>query len=113
MFPGPVFVHELRAVARRPRSYALRFGFGLFLVYLVTAYARPYWLYVRPWTEDGEYSHRELAVIGGQLFASVAWLQAIAVLVLTPALVAGAIGEDRERKVLSYLLASPLSAAEI
>jgi ABC-type transport system involved in multi-copper enzyme maturation permease subunit len=113
MFPGPVFVHELRAVARRRRSYALRFGFGLFLVYLVTAYARPYWLYARPWTEDGEYSHRELAIIGAQLFASVAWLQAIAVLVLTPALVAGAIGEDRERKVLSYLLASPLSAAEI
>jgi ABC-type transport system involved in multi-copper enzyme maturation permease subunit len=113
MFPGPVFLHELRTVARRRRFYALRLGFGLFLFYLIVAYSRPYGIYTRPWTEDGEYSHRELAIIGTQLFASVVWLQAIAVLLLTPALVAGAIGEDRERKILSYLLASPLSASEI
>ena len=35
------------------------------------------------------------------------------ILFLTPAFLAGAIAEDRQRKVLFYLLASPLSGAEI
>ena len=35
MLPGPVFFHELRTVARRRRSYALRTALGLFLLYLV------------------------------------------------------------------------------
>ena len=35
------------------------------------------------------------------------------ILLLTPAIVAGSIVEDRQRKVLSYLLASPLTGAEI
>jgi ABC-type transport system involved in multi-copper enzyme maturation permease subunit len=115
MFPGPVFVHELRAVARRRRSYALRLVFGLFLLYVVVAYARPYryYIYAGPAPYEGEFSFRELALIGASLFTSVAWLQALSVLILTPALVAGAIGEDREREILSYLLASPLSAGEI
>ncbi|MFO0890501.1 MAG: ABC transporter permease subunit [Isosphaeraceae bacterium] len=113
MFPGPVFVHELRTVARRRRFYTLRLVFGLFLFYLVFAYARRTWIFYGQDGDDREYSHAELARIGATLHANVLWLQAIAVAVLTPALVAGAIGEDRERKILSYLLASPLTAAEI
>jgi ABC-type Na+ efflux pump permease subunit len=52
-------------------------------------------------------------MIGQSLFAGVIWLQVIVILALTPALVASAIAEDRQRKVLSYLLASPLSGSEI
>ena len=52
-------------------------------------------------------------MIGMKLFGDVVWLQAIVILLLTPAFVAGTIAEDRQRKVLSYLLASPLSGAEI
>ena len=60
-----------------------------------------------------EYSPGELAQIGTNLFGIVIWFQGIVILLLTPAFVAGTIAEDRQRKVLSYLLASPLSGAEI
>ena len=54
-----------------------------------------------------------MATIGSGLFAAILWLQGIVILFLTPAFLAGAIAEDRQRKVLFYLLASPLSGAEI
>jgi ABC-type transport system involved in multi-copper enzyme maturation permease subunit len=41
------------------------------------------------------------------------WVQGLTAVFLTPAIVAGTIAEDRQRKVLDYLLASPLSGAEI
>jgi ABC-type transport system involved in multi-copper enzyme maturation permease subunit len=113
MLPGPVFFHELRAVARRKRAYALRVLIGLFLLYIVVA----------PWYEgnslvyssagDDGLSPHEMATIGTGLFAAMLWLQGFVILFLTPAFLAGAIAEDRQRKVLFYLLASPLSGAEI
>ena len=46
-------------------------------------------------------------------FCSVAVAQMVAVLVLTPALVAGVIADEKQRKTLHYLLASRLSGPEI
>ena len=60
-----------------------------------------------------ELSPNEMARLGSNLFGAVVWLQGIVILFLTPAFLAGAIAEDRQRKVLSYLLASPLTGAEI
>jgi ABC-type transport system involved in multi-copper enzyme maturation permease subunit len=112
MLPGPVFFHELRAAARRRRSFVVRAAIGLMLLYIVATPAR-WWYYGPRSGPDREYSPGELAMIGQSLFSSVVWVQAIVILTLTPALVAGAIAEERQRKVLSYLLASPLSGAEI
>ena len=113
MLPGPVFFHELRTVARRRRSYALRTALGLFLLYLVIQSTSRWEPYASPSDANQEYTSRELAEIGMKLFGDVVCLQAIVILLLTPAFVAGTIAEDRQRKVLSYLLASPLSGAEI
>jgi len=113
MLPGPVFFHELRTVARRRRSYALRTALGLFLLYLVVLPSNRYGTYANQASADREYTRGELAMMGMNLFGSVIWLQAIVILLLTPAFVAGTIAEDRQRKVLSYLLASPLTGAEI
>ncbi len=113
MLPGPVFFHELRTVARRRRFYALRTAMGLFLLYLMILamdLSRPT---ATVYDSNREYSPGELALIGMNLFGSVIWLQGIVILLLTPAFVAGTIAEDRKRKVLSYLLASPLTGAEI
>lgn len=113
MLPGPVFFHELRAVARRKRAYALRVLIGLFLLYIVVA---PWYngnsLVYSSAGNDG-FSPHEMARIGTGLFAAILWLQGVMILFLTPAFLAGAIAEDRQRKVLFYLLASPLSGAEI
>ena len=113
MLPGPVFFHELRTVARRRRSYALRTALGLFLLYLVIQSTSRWEPYASPSDANQEYTSGELAEIGMKLFGDVVCLQAIVILLLTPAFVAGTIAEDRQRKVLSYLLASPLSGAEI
>ena len=112
MLPGPVFFHELRTVARRRQSYALRTALGLFLLYLMIHSTNRWGTYYQS-EPNVEYTPGELALIGMNLFGSVIWLQGIVILLLTPAFVAGTIAEDRQRKVLSYLLASPLSGAEI
>lgn len=112
MLPGPVFFHELRAAARKRKSFVIRTLIGLFLLYLLLVSEGG--SYRRSSTaNDWEYSAKDLARIGGNLFSMVVWLQAMIILLLTPAFVAGSIVEDRQRKVLSYLLASPLTGAEI
>ena len=112
MLPGPVFFHELRSAARKRRSFIIRTLIGLFLLYvLLESGAQPYWRSAS--SSSWEYSMEELAWLGRSLFGSVVWLHAAVILLLTPAVVAGSIVEDRQRKILSYLLASPLTGAEI
>jgi ABC-type transport system involved in multi-copper enzyme maturation permease subunit len=112
MLPGPIFLYELRSAARRKRTYFFRVLVGLFLLYLVLISS---WR----WNEGhfelaaGEMSAHEMASLGSSLFASVIFLQAAVILLLTPAFLAGAIAEDRQRKVLLYLLASPLTGTEL
>ena len=55
----------------------------------------------------------EMADFGQQIFIAFAIVQAVVVLLLTPALVGGAIADERQRKTLHYLLTSELSSAEI
>src|SRR6516165_6383706 len=98
MLPGPVFFHELRSTARKRRSFVYRTLIGLFLLYLlIMPGSRATWRNVA--ASDWEYSAEELARLGGNLFANVVGLQAALILLLTPAFVAGAIVEDRQRKV--------------
>jgi ABC-type transport system involved in multi-copper enzyme maturation permease subunit len=117
MFPGPVFYSELKTLSRRRRFYILRFAFGLLLLYFVVqTYSSLRWMFSNdPYATvyPVELTVSETALLGSRLFATVFWLQSIVVLFLTPALLAGAIAEDRQRRVLLYLLASPLNAAEI
>jgi ABC-type transport system involved in multi-copper enzyme maturation permease subunit len=113
MLPGPVFFHELRTVARRKRAYALRALIGLFLVYIVSMVTSRWDPYSSSTTRPEGVSPHELAMLGGELFGAVVWLQGAVIFFLTPALLAGTIAEDRQRRVLAYLLASPLTGAEI
>src|SRR5262245_47556015 len=98
MLPGAIFFHELRATARRRRSYALRFLIGCFLLYSLIVNST--------WSEQRELSTNDMARLGGELFGNVAFIQMAVILLLTPAFLAGAIAEDRDRKVLPYLLTS-------
>ncbi len=113
MLPGPVFFHELRVGARRKRAYALRVLVGLFLLYIVVVPLYRGNSLVYSTLESEGLSPHEMARIGMGLFAAILWLQGAVILLLTPAFLAGTIAEDRQRKVLTYLLASPLSGAEI
>ena len=108
---GPVFNAELLTTARRPRYYVVRFAYGfiiLFQIYL--SYQANSW---RFGDGTGQLRIRDMADFGQSIFNSFAIVQAVVVLLLTPALVGGAIADERQRKTLHYLLTSELTSAEI
>jgi ABC-type transport system involved in multi-copper enzyme maturation permease subunit len=112
MFPGPVFHAELVTSARRKRFYVTRFLYGFVLLFFV--WRNDPLLY--PWYYSSlakGLTIQEYAELGRGVFTTFLTVQSIAVLVLIPALVAGVIADEKQRKTLHYLLASPLSSAEI
>ncbi len=108
---GPVFNAELLTTARRARYYVVRFLYGLvILLQVYLSYQANTWRF-----RDGssQLSIRDMADFGANIFIWFGILQAVMVVLLTPALVGGAIADERQRKTLHYLLASQLSSFEI
>jgi ABC-type transport system involved in multi-copper enzyme maturation permease subunit len=117
MLPGPVFNVELITTARRARYYAIRFLYGMILLFFVLQSVTGQWQPHRGreaalWT-GGELTISELAEVGRSIFSTITILQGITVLVLTPAMVAGVVADEKRRKTLHYLMASRLTSAEI
>jgi ABC-type transport system involved in multi-copper enzyme maturation permease subunit len=108
MLFGPVFPLELSTVLRRRRTFVLRVLYGLLLLVF---FCIP--LYVSGLAKAGELPHRELARLVEAFGGSVMEVQALAVLVLTPALVAGSLAQERASGKIDLLMASPLSSLEI
>jgi ABC-type transport system involved in multi-copper enzyme maturation permease subunit len=114
MLPGPVFNVELITTARRARYYAIRFVYGMILLFFVVQAATEFdWRRGAAIWSGEELSIKEMAKTGQRIFSTFAVLQGIAVVILTPALVAGVVADEKRRKTLHYLLASRLNAAEI
>lgn len=109
MLPGPVFQVELLTTSRRKYHYILRFLQGaILLLVLWLAYQSSF-----PGGAGESYSVDRLARFAMDTFLTIAIVQAIAVLFLTPALVSGVIAQDRQRKTLQDMLMSRLTSAEI
>ena len=105
---GPVFHFERITTARRARYFVMRVIYGLFLLYaLAQEYAS--WSSYAPTVA----TIKNMAQFAESAFLAFGWGQGLALLFLTPALVAGVIADERQRKTLDYLLASQLSSAEI
>jgi ABC-type transport system involved in multi-copper enzyme maturation permease subunit len=113
MLAGPVAHFELVKIARRRRTFVLRFVFGLILLGSIAAQYAGFDDQLHPWHDRGPLSLREMAEFGQTLFLALTVTQAVLVLGLTPALVADAIASERQTKTLHYLLASRLSGTEI
>jgi ABC-type transport system involved in multi-copper enzyme maturation permease subunit len=127
MLPGPVFNVELLTTARRGRYYALRAIYGLVLLGIVAASYRDFDQMVEQQLEWARMaanrglpvpSLREqytqiMAQFANQTVTSLVVVQYLAVLALTPAMVAGVIASEKQRKTLHYLLASRLTGPEI
>ncbi len=112
-----VFFYDLLRGSRRGRLAALRAGYALaLLIALASLFARrfPGALSLNPtalpWTQT---TINELASFAAHFAATCLFVQFGAVLLLTPALTAGAIAEERQRGTLDLLLSSGLSAVEI
>ena len=113
MILGPVFQAELVTTSRRRRYYFARFAYGLTLLAMVA------WAYAetsRGWERNPQGmppGFAFLASMAAEIFGTFLVTQVAAVLCLTPAIVAGAIADERQRKTLHYLLASRLTSLEI
>jgi len=111
MFPGPVFTFEMIGLARRRRYYALRFAYGLVLLWVIFKSAL---VTDMPRASDaGAIDIRMMAQIGQWLYSSFGTWQMAAVVLVVPALAAGVVAEARRRKTLDDLLTTPLSSGEI
>lgn len=107
---GPVFHAEMLTTARRRRYYVARFIYGVILLLVVAfRYASSFSL-----IGGGQFlSIRRLTDFARDTFISFAIAQGIAIVFLTPVLVAGVIADEKQRKTLHYLLASQLTSREI
>ncbi len=109
MLPGPVFNFELLSTSRRGRFYTVRAFYATVLLIIL-------WAIHSGWSSA--YDGAELPVSMVKWFAlsalgGITIGQEILVLVLTPALVAGVIADEKKRKTLHYLMASQLTSSEI
>ncbi|MDB5349693.1 MAG: hypothetical protein JWN86_940 [Planctomycetota bacterium] len=111
MLPGPVFAAELMTTARRARYYALRMMYGMVLLVVFWASYRAFDQIYGNGRET--FTPGQMSTFAKQTFDWFAIAQALTVLVITPALVAGTIAGEKQRKTLHYLLASQLSSGEI
>jgi ABC-type transport system involved in multi-copper enzyme maturation permease subunit len=108
MIPGPVFNFEILRSSRRARFYVMRAAYAAMLLLV-------FWmLYAdRTYTDEKEVTVNDMSRFAAFCFCSVAVAQILVVLTLTPALVAGVIADEKQRKTLHYLLTSRLSGPEI
>jgi ABC-type transport system involved in multi-copper enzyme maturation permease subunit len=108
MIPGPVFNFELLTTARRGRFYAVRGAYAFVLLLI-------FWIIHLDWAAErgGTLTVKQVGAFALVCFFGVALGQMLLVLALTPALVAGVIADEKQRKTLHYLLASRLSGPEI
>jgi ABC-type transport system involved in multi-copper enzyme maturation permease subunit len=114
---GPLFYYDVIRLARRGRTSLLRCAYALLLlVGLGLAYADRFWRgnWVASLFDAGEeLDPNALARLGMVFFGALVAVQSAAVLVLTPAYLAGAVVEGRERGTLELLLTTHLGSGEI
>jgi ABC-type transport system involved in multi-copper enzyme maturation permease subunit len=107
---GPVLAFDVLRVGRRPRQLWFRVAYVILLALLFT------WVYITWWEVRRRGSivrPRELAELAEMYFSVFMVVQFILVCLLTPASVAGAIAEEKERRTLEFLLATDLRDREI
>lgn len=106
---GPVLLYDLVRTARRSRYVLIRCLYaGLVVVLLL-------WMYLI-WAMDFRHRQptpRDMAVFAESFFGMLVGFQFVAVVLLTPAYVGGAVAEEKERRTLEYLLATDLANREI
>jgi len=107
MFLGPVFPVELYTATRRFRYFVIRGLYALALLLALLLVYNPFDPY------RGAMSIQEAARLASNFFLYFAWIQLLLVLAVGPALAAGTVAQERERRTIEYLFATDLSNAEV
>jgi ABC-type transport system involved in multi-copper enzyme maturation permease subunit len=110
---GPVLFYDLVRLGRRSRYILLRCLYISFLLLLL------FWVYSM-WQLEARYRYgsrmpraTEMAQFAESFFFTLMTVQLAVVLILTPAYLAGAIAEEKDRKTLEFMLATDLRNREI
>ena len=108
---GPIFEKELRATARRKRSYALRVLYlaGVLLAMLVAWSTTSNRMYVTSVAAQAQAQ----AEMGGMFFAFFSMFSVISMAAVGPVLTATAVSGERLGKTLHVLLMTPVTAWQI
>ncbi len=112
---GPVFWYELVALARRGQQPRLRGLLAvLLLVGLLIAYLSEFpGRAAEALTGSEPLTRTQAGAFAHAFMIAVLVVQLVVVMLITPALVGGAIAEEKERKTLDHLLSSLLTNREI
>lgn len=107
---NPFLARELRARWRDRRAFVLTFAFVAALALLVGwQIGQSNWM-----NNSGSLlPHQKLATLGHELFVSLAWVQVLGWLLISPALTSSSIAHEREKGLLENLLLCPLSPLQI
>jgi len=112
---GPVFWYDTIRSARRGRYFLMRWLYAIGLL-LLLLWVHSIWSMQNRFDLNRDPNWNEfkaLAQLAEQYFFAFAIVQFVAVVLLTPAYVGGAIAEEKERKTLEFLLATDLQNSEI
>jgi ABC-type transport system involved in multi-copper enzyme maturation permease subunit len=104
---GPVLFYDMLCTARRGRYFLVRSLYTMLLLMVLGSV----WLSTQPFNRQSP--RDQAASIAMHYFEFFTLVQMIAVVLLTPSYVAGAIAEEKERKTLEFLLATDLRNREI
>jgi ABC-type transport system involved in multi-copper enzyme maturation permease subunit len=114
---GPLFWYDLVRLARRGRSTLLRCTYALFLLLALYAVYDTHFpqasLFGDSLATAPKVPANQMAHFSANFAIALIALQVLAVVVLTPAYLAGAIAEEREKRTLELLFTTRLTDREI
>lgn len=113
MILGPVFHFELTTALRRARYFVLRGLYGSALLFALYAAYDSFGQVTFGVPPYGEPTIAAVAAMMAEFFENFSLVQLLAVLLLGPAMAAGTIATERERRTIEYLFCSQLTNAEI
>jgi ABC-type transport system involved in multi-copper enzyme maturation permease subunit len=107
---GPVLFYDMVRTARRSRYVIMRLLYSLLLLgILIVMFMQA----ERRHFNERDRQQRDAAVMAQEFFSYFMIVQLAMVVLLTPAYVAGAIAEEKDRKTLEFMLATDLNNREI
>ncbi len=108
---GPVLFYDLIRLARRGRYALLRCLYALFLLLMLYSVYSSHRMAIV--AGGGRLRASDMASLAESFFSVFMVAQFLAVALLTPVYVAGAVCEEKERRTLEFLLATDLRSREI
>ncbi|MBN1123487.1 MAG: ABC transporter permease subunit [Sedimentisphaerales bacterium] len=108
---GPIFDKELRVASRRRRTYVLRAGYILLLLFFICITWFNVMSRFRAAGQTGQAA--AMGQMGQQIILTMSWFQFITLQVLGTVLMSNSLCQERIRGSLSTLMSTPIRSAEI